>query len=90
MIPAFPSLPDWYNENDYVPIIEGWINRFSMFAAAVRPRRNSFSVPSSGLMWRPAEDGRISLVFPTSCFGENTNTNCAVKVKMFLSSYFLC
>ena len=89
IIPAFLSLPDWYNENDYVPIIEGWINRFSMFAAVVRPKRDSFSVPPSGLVWRPAEDGRISLAFPSGCFNENADTSCIVKVMMFLSSYFL-
>jgi len=70
----------WYNENDYVPIIEGWINRFSMFAVVARPKRHSFIVPPSGLTWRPAEDGRISLAFPSGCFGENADTSCFVKV----------
>ena len=86
-IPALLSLPDWYNENDYVPIIEGWINRFSMFAVVARPKRHSFIVPPSGLTWRPAEDGRISLAFPSGCFGENADTSCFVKVMMFLSFY---
>ena len=82
-VPALLSLPDWYNENDYVPIIEGWISKFSMFAAVVRPKSNSFIVPPSGMTWRPAEDGRIALAFPSDCFGENADKSCNVKVKMF-------
>ena len=54
-----------------------------MFAAVVRPKRNSFSVPPSGLIWRPAEDGRVSLAFPSGCFVKDADTSCIVKVNMF-------
>ena len=53
-----------------------------MFAVVVRPKSKEISVPSAGLIWRPVEDGRISLQFPPGCFPNDT-TNCTVKVGIF-------
>ena len=85
---SFSSISDWYDENEHVPIMLGWIKRFSMFAVVVRPKSKEISVPSAGLIWRPVEDGRISLQFPSGCF-QNDNTNCTVKVPT-LTPYLSC
>ena len=59
-----------------------------MFAVVVRPKSKEISVPSAGLIWRPVEDGRISLQFPSGCF-QNDTTNCTVKVPIF-TPYLSC
>ena len=83
---ALSSLIDWYNGNQSVPVLHAWIHRFSIYAVIIRPKKTTFSVPSSGQIWRPFEDGRIALDFPPGCFGEAANTSCNAKVKFCVHS----